>query len=80
LFKLAVFYLYLHRIRPSVERDPRSHTDAALAPIGHEQLIPKVSRRDKTVAGTAAWTLLDQEGVKELFRRWRLRTFQRWRG
>ena len=31
--KLAAFYLYLHRIRRRVERDPRPYTDAALAPI-----------------------------------------------
>jgi hypothetical protein len=52
--KLAAFYLYLHRIRRRVERDPRPYTDAALAPIDGEQLIPKASRREKATAGALA--------------------------
>ena len=35
--KLAAFYLYLHRIRRRVERDPAPYTDPALAPIDGEQ-------------------------------------------
>jgi len=34
--KLAAFYLYLHRIRRRVERDPSPYTDSALAPIEGE--------------------------------------------
>ena len=34
--KLAAFYLYLHRIRRRVERDPRPYTDPALAPLEGE--------------------------------------------
>src|SRR5882672_9030931 len=35
--KLAAFYLYLRRIRRSVERDPNPYTDAALAPLDGDQ-------------------------------------------
>jgi hypothetical protein len=52
--KLAAFYLYLHRIRRRVERDANPYTDAALAPIDGEQLIPKASRREKATAGAFA--------------------------
>src|SRR5215469_2529116 len=38
--KLAAFYLYLHRIRRRVERDPNPYTDAALAPID-DQIWPR---------------------------------------
>jgi radical SAM superfamily enzyme YgiQ (UPF0313 family) len=34
--KLVAFYLYLHRIRRRVERDPKPYTDAALAPLDSE--------------------------------------------
>jgi len=41
--KLAAFYLYLHRIRRRVERDPSPYTDAALAPPADPTPL---SRRD----------------------------------
>jgi hypothetical protein len=41
--KLAAFYLYLHRIRRKVERDPRPYTDPALAVIDGE-VAPKRSK------------------------------------
>ena len=50
--KLATFYLYLHRIRRRVERDPSPYTDAALAPIDDEQPEAHVHRRP--VVGAAA--------------------------
>ena len=49
--KLAAFYLYLHRIRRRVERDPRPYTDAALAPIDAEAAPPP--RTKKAVAAAA---------------------------
>jgi hypothetical protein len=51
---LAAFYLYLHRIRRRVERDPSPYNDAALAPIDGEPLIPKAPRREKAAAGAFA--------------------------
>ena len=50
--KLAAFYLYLHRIRRRVERDPRPYTDAALTPIDGD-LLP-ARRREKALTGAAA--------------------------
>jgi hypothetical protein len=52
--KLATFYLYLHRIRRRVERDPRPYTDAALTPIDDNQLISAAPRREKATAGALA--------------------------
>jgi hypothetical protein len=52
--KLVSFYLYLHRIRRRVERDASPYTDAALAPIDGEQLLPKAPRREKAAAGAFA--------------------------
>ena len=43
--KLAAFYLYLHRIRRRVERDPRLYTDPALAPIHGSQIGTFARRR-----------------------------------
>jgi hypothetical protein len=51
-FKLAAFYLYLHRIRRRVERDPRPYTDPALAPIDGE--FSAVRRKEKVLTGAAA--------------------------
>src|SRR5271165_2945589 len=50
--KLAHFYLYLHRIRRRVERDPAPYADPALAPIDGE-LLP-VRRKEKVLTGVAA--------------------------
>ncbi len=50
--KLAAFYLYLHRIRRRVERDPRPYTDAALAPVDGE--LPTMRRKEKVLTGAAA--------------------------
>jgi len=50
--RLAAFYLYLHRIRRKVERDPRPYTDPALAPIDGE-LLP-ARRKEKVLTGAAA--------------------------
>jgi hypothetical protein len=50
--KLAAFYLYLHRIRRRVERDPRPYTDVALVPIDGEQPDAYVHRRP--MVGAAA--------------------------
>jgi radical SAM superfamily enzyme YgiQ (UPF0313 family) len=47
--RLAAFYLYLHRIRRRVERDPAPYTDRALAPIEVETR-PRVLK----TAGVAA--------------------------
>lgn len=44
--KIAAFYLFLHRIRRRVERDPSPYTDPALAPIDGE-LLP--TRRQEKV-------------------------------
>jgi radical SAM superfamily enzyme YgiQ (UPF0313 family) len=38
--KLAAFYLYLHRIRRRVERDPHPYADLALTPIADPAPIP----------------------------------------
>ena len=50
--KLAAFYLYLHRIRRRVERDPNPYSDAALAPIDGN-LLP-IRRQEKVLSGAAA--------------------------
>ena len=50
--KLAAFYLYLHRIRRRVERDPRPYTDAALAPLDSDQ--PSAVARRRPMVGVAA--------------------------
>ena len=50
--KLAAFYLYLHRIRRKVERDPRPYSDAALAPIDGNLLA--IRRQEKVLSGAAA--------------------------
>ena len=50
--KLAAFYLYLHRIRRRVERDPRPYSDAALAPIDGTLLA--IRRQEKVLSGAAA--------------------------
>jgi radical SAM superfamily enzyme YgiQ (UPF0313 family) len=53
--KLAAFYLYLHRIRRCVERDPGPYADAALAPLDSDQLSFKTCRRAREpLAGAAA--------------------------
>jgi len=49
--KLAAFYLYLHRIRRRVERDPRPYTDPALKPI--DEPVP-MCRKEKVLTGVAA--------------------------
>ncbi len=50
--KLAAFYLYLHRIRRHVERDPQPSTDPALAPIEGAPL-PERRQRERTVGAAA---------------------------
>jgi hypothetical protein len=50
--KLTAFYLYLHRIRRRVERDPRPCTDPALAPLDGE-LLP-ARRKENVLTGAAA--------------------------
>jgi len=50
--RLAGFYLYLHRIRHRVERDPSPYTDPALAPSDGERLI--IRRQEKMLTGAAA--------------------------
>jgi hypothetical protein len=49
--KLAVFYLYLHRIRRRVERDPSPYSDPTLAPIDERVWNTSPSRREKATAG-----------------------------
>ncbi|MGC1890637.1 MAG: hypothetical protein WA709_31930, partial [Stellaceae bacterium] len=52
--KLAAFYLYLHRIRRRVERDPAPYIDRALAPVDTQRVIPGGPRGDKNaIAGVA---------------------------
>ena len=50
--RLAAFYLYLHRIRRRVERDPRPYSDPALAPPGSEPFPAR--RKGGVLAGVAA--------------------------
>ena len=50
--KLVAFYIYLHRIRRRVERDPRPYTDAALAPIDSDVLLSH-RQRERTVGAAA---------------------------
>jgi hypothetical protein len=50
--RLAGFYLYLHRIRRRVERDPSPYTDPALAPVDGEPLM--LTRQEKVLTGAAA--------------------------
>src|SRR5882724_9276871 len=50
--RLAAFYLYLHRIRRRVERDPSPYIDPALAPID-SALLP-ARRKEKVLTDTAA--------------------------
>ena len=52
--KLATFYLYLHRIRRRVERDPSPYTDTALAPIDGRAWHTSPSRREKATASALA--------------------------
>ena len=53
--KLAAFYLYLHRIRRGVERDPSPYIDRALAPVDTQRVIPGAPRGDENaIAGVAA--------------------------
>jgi hypothetical protein len=50
--KLAAFYLYLHRIRRRVERDPRPYSDPALAPPDAEPF--PAPRKGGVLTGAAA--------------------------
>ena len=50
--KLAAFYLYLHRIRRRVERDPKPYSDAALTPLDGD-LLP-TRRKEKVLTGAVA--------------------------
>jgi hypothetical protein len=53
--KLAAFYLYLHRIRRRVERDPNPYADPALTAVESDQWGSPVRRREKTaIAGASA--------------------------
>jgi radical SAM superfamily enzyme YgiQ (UPF0313 family) len=45
--KFAAFYLYLHRIRRRVERDPGPYSDPALMPTDREASSPFASHRAK---------------------------------
>jgi hypothetical protein len=49
---LAAFYLYLHRIRRRVERDPSPYTDTALAPLDNAAALPR--REKNAIVGAAA--------------------------
>jgi radical SAM superfamily enzyme YgiQ (UPF0313 family) len=51
--KLAAFYLYLHRIRRRVERDPHSYSDDALVPVDSEASSVFAPRREKKVGAEA---------------------------
>jgi hypothetical protein len=52
--KLAAFYLYLHRIRRRVERDPSPYADLALAPpLDSDQPISSATRRDSRAVAAA---------------------------
>ena len=51
--KLAAFYLYLHRIRRRVERDPAPYIDPALTPTDREASSRFASRRDKKAIAEA---------------------------
>lgn len=42
--KFVPLYLYLHRIRLGVERDPRPYSDAALPPIDSELRSTRLKR------------------------------------
>ena len=48
---LAAFYLYLHRIRRRVERDPSPYIDPALAPPAGE--IPAIRRKERVLTAAA---------------------------
>jgi len=50
--RIAAFYLYLHRIRRRVERDPSPYIDPALAPIDSDQ--PSAVPRRRPMVGAAA--------------------------
>jgi hypothetical protein len=50
--KLAAFYLYLHRIRRRVERDPSPYSDPALTTIDVE--LSPARRKEKVLTGAAA--------------------------
>ena len=50
--KLAAFYLYLHRIRRRVERDPSPYTDPSLMPIDGDLLLTR--RKEKVLTGATA--------------------------
>jgi hypothetical protein len=53
--KLAAFYLYLHRIRRRVERDPSPYSDRALVPLDAEQRSSRATpRQNNAIAGAAA--------------------------
>ena len=50
--RLAAFYLYLHRIRRRIDRDPSPYTDPALAPQESEPLPAR--RKKRVLTGAAA--------------------------
>jgi len=50
--KLALFYLYLHRIRRRVERDPTPYADPAVTSLDRE--LSAVRRKEKVLTGAAA--------------------------
>src|SRR5262245_1457122 len=52
--KLVAFYLYLHRIRRRVERDPRPYADRALTPLQSERPRVAAGRPDAEVIVGAA--------------------------
>jgi hypothetical protein len=51
---LALFYLYLHRIRRRVERDPSPYSDPALTPVDGRTWNTSLSRREKATADSLA--------------------------
>jgi hypothetical protein len=48
--RLAAFYLYLHRLRKKVERDPLPYSDPALIPIEPERPAPSAKVRGAAAA------------------------------
>jgi hypothetical protein len=52
--RLVAFYLFLHRIRKKVERDPLPYSDPALIPVEAADATPASPTRGKQKAAAAA--------------------------
>jgi len=52
--RLVAFYLFLHRIRKKVERDPLPYSDPALTPADMADALPAAPARGKQKAAAAA--------------------------